>query len=317
MRVRAYAPACIGNFAAGFDLLGAAVAPLDGSLLGDVVAAEAALETSLTVSGRYAAQLPADPQDNLVMRTYALYREALHRQGIEVPPLALHLEKNLPRCSGLGSSGSSVAATLAVCQALLGSPLGLEEVFALAGEAEGLFSGSPHLDNVVPSLIGGLQLLVPGRDGTPEARVLPWPEDLVIALASPAYELATERSRRALPQELPLRDALAFGQNLAAFVWALERGDREVLRRCLRDVLAEPYRAPLVPGFRSAQAAALAAGALGCTLSGSGPAVFAVAEGVEQATTVATALREAFAGAGLASEVRLCGIDTRGARVLP
>ncbi len=317
MGARAYAPASIGNFAAGFDLMGAALAPLDDSLFGDLVTAEPAAEVGLATSGPHAADLPADPWQNLVLRTYALYREALRVKGIVCPTLSFHLEKRLPRCSGLGSSASSVAATLAACQALLGSPLPASELFAVAGRAEALVSGSVHLDNVVPSLAGGLQLLVPGPDGAPEARALPWFDDLVLAVVSPACELATERSRKVLPRAFPLADTLAFAQNLAGFVHALESGDRGLLRRCLRDVLAEPWRAPLVPGFRAAQAGALAAGALGCSLSGAGPAIFAVAESRAQAAAVAEALQQGLTGAGLASTARLCRLDQRGARVLP
>jgi len=317
MEIRAYAPASIGNFAAGFDLMGSALAPLDGTLWGDVVTAAPATSVGLATAGPHAADLPADPWQNLVLRTYALYREALRVKGIECPVLAFHLEKNLPRCSGLGSSASSVAATLAACQALLGEPLSRPEVFAVAGRAETLVSGSVHLDNVVPSLAGGLQLLVPGPTGAEsEARALPWPDDLVLAVISPAFELATERSRRVLPKVFPLKDTLAFAQNLAAFVHALESGDRGLLRRCLRDVLAEPYRAPLVPGFVAAQAGALAAGALGCTLSGAGPALFAVAESRSQGEAVADAIQSALGDAGLASTVRLCRVDPQGSRVL-
>ncbi|HEV7785146.1 MAG TPA: homoserine kinase, partial [Thermoanaerobaculia bacterium] len=203
MEIRAYAPASIGNFAAGFDLMGAALAPLDGSLWGDVVTAASATAVGLTTSGPHAADLPADPWQNLVLRTYALYREALRVRGIECPVLAFHLEKRLPRCSGLGSSASSVAATLAACQALLGEPLSTSEVFAVAGRAEALVSGSVHLDNVVPSLAGGLQILVPGPHGAPEARALPWPDDLILVVVSPALELSTERARKVLPKVFP------------------------------------------------------------------------------------------------------------------
>jgi homoserine kinase len=319
MTIRAYAPASIGNFAAGFDILGAAVAPQDGSLLGDVVSAGPAEgdAPSLSVSGPYAGQLPADPGSNLVLRAHGLYREALRQRGLPCPPFAFHLEKNLPRCSGLGSSGSSVAATLAACQALLGDPLSADELLAVAGQAEALVSGSAHLDNVVSTLRGGLQLLVPGRDGLPEARTLPWPRDLVLAVISPDCELATERSRRVLPQSIPLTEAVAFAQNLAAFIHALESGDRDLLRRCVRDILAEPYRGPLVPGFRAAQAAALDAGAWGCTLSGSGPALFAVTDSEESGRAAAEAIQAALRAAGLASKARLCGIDVLGTRILP
>jgi homoserine kinase len=316
MKLRAYAPASIGNFAAGFDLMGAALAPLDGSLWGDVVTAETAAEPSLTVTGPYAAVLPADPWQNLVMRTYALFREELRRREIAVPAVAFELEKNLPRCSGLGSSSSSVVATLAACQALLDHPLSTAEVWELAGRAEALVSGAAHLDNVVPCLSGGLQLLVPDAGGAPDARPLPWPADLVLVVASPVFELSTEASRRALPRTFDLHATLDFAANLAGFLLALETGDRELLRRCLRDPLAEPYRAPLVPGFRAAQAAARAAGAWGCTLSGSGPALFAIAESPEHGRAVADALQGGLRAGELESTVRLCKLDLLGARVL-
>ena len=315
--VRAYAPACIGNFAAGFDLLGAAIAPLDGSPWGDVVAAERADVPSLAVSGPFAAQMPADPGENLVLRSYLLFREAVEARGAACPPLAFHLTKNLPRCSGLGSSACSIAATLVACQELLGEPLSWPELFTVAGRAEGFVSGSIHLDNVVPILIGGLQLVVPGRDGRPEVRALPWPEDLVLVLLVPAFELATASSRQVLPRSFTLLETLGFAENLAGFVHALAAGDRELLGRCLRDVLTEPYRAALVPGFRAVQAAALGRGALGCGLSGSGPATFAVAGSPEHGLEVGEAMRRAAAEAGLASQVRLCRLDHRGARVLP
>lgn len=316
MPVRAYAPASIGNFAAGFDLMGAALAPLDGSLWGDVVSAEPADSPSLTLSGPYSDALPADPGKNLVLRTFKLVREALRGKGIEAPGLAFHLEKNLPRCSGLGSSASSVAATLTVCQGIFGEPFSRAEIYELAGQAEALVSGSPHLDNVVPSLAGGLQILVPGPDGTLEARPLPWPAGLILVVVSPDFELSTQEARRALPGKFPLNDTLAFAGNLAGFVHALSTGDRGLLRRCLRDVLAEPYRAKLVPGFRGAQAAAREAGALGCAISGAGPALFAVVESPEHGRGVAAALQGALREAGLDSQARLCGLDLQGARVL-
>src|SRR6476661_743625 len=214
MAIRAYAPASIGNFAAGFDLMGAALAPLDGSLWGDVVGAEPADEPALTVSGPYAGVLPADPRHNLVLRTYEIFRKELSGRGIEAPAIAFHLEKNLPRCSGLGSSASSVAATLAACQGLLGDPLPMPDVWVLAGRAEALVSGASHLDNVVPCLSGGLQLLVPDRDGVPDARALPWPEDLVLVVASPEFELSTEQSRQALPRSWDLHATIGFAENL-------------------------------------------------------------------------------------------------------
>ncbi len=316
MTVRAYAPASIGNFAAGFDLMGGALAPLDGSLWGDVVGAKTAVKTTLLATGPYAHLMPPDPAQNLVLRTFAFVKDALAAKDIPCPELAFTLEKNLPRSSGLGSSASSIVATLVACQILLGEPFTRAELLQMAGRAESLVSGSIHLDNVAPSLHGGLLLLVPGENGSSKPRALPWPPELVIAVVHPHCELSTERARHAMPALLPMPEVLAFAQNLAAFVHALHTQDQELFVRCLRDVLAEPRRADLVPGFRAAQDAAKRAGALGCTLSGSGPSVFAVTEGTEHGEEVVAAIQGAFDAAGLASEARLCGVDPLGARVL-
>ncbi|MBL0311951.1 MAG: homoserine kinase [Holophagaceae bacterium] len=317
LTIRAYAPASIGNFAAGFDLMGAALAPLDGSLWGDVVGAKKASTTTLLATGPYAHLMPPDPTQNLVLRTFAFVKDALATKDIPCPEMAFTLEKNLPRSSGLGSSASSIVATLVACQILLGEPFTRSELLQMAGRAESLVSGSVHLDNVAPSLHGGLLLLVPGEGGSSKPRALPWPSELVIAVVHPHCELSTEKARHVMPNQLPMAEVLAFAQNLAAFVHALHTKDQEIFVRCLRDVLAEPRRAELVPGFRAAQKAAMRAGALGCSLSGSGPSIFAVAEGTEHGEKVAAAIQEAFNTVGLASEARLCGVDPLGARVLP
>ena len=270
MKLRAYAPASIGNFAAGFDLMGAALAPLDGSLWGDVVTAETAAAPSLTVTGPYAAVLPADPWQNLVMRTYALFREELRRREIAVPAVAFELEKNLPRCSGLGSSSSSVVATLAACQALLDHPLSTAEVWELAGRAEALVSGAAHLDNVVPCLSGGSSswcptpaaLPMPGRCRGPPTSCWWWPPPPSSCRPRPAggrCRAPSTCTRRSISRRTWRDSSLA-----------LDTGDRDLLRRCLRDPLAEPYRAPLVPGFRAAQAAARGRRCLGVYALGIG-----------------------------------------------
>lgn len=297
--MRAYAAAGVGNFAAGFDVLGASLAPVDGSLWGDVVEVEAAETPSFKIAGPFADRLPSDPADNLVVRTRDLFS-----QLAPLPPLALTLHKGLPVCSGLGSSAASVAATVAALNAWCGEPLDREMLLDVAGRAEGLASGSVHLDNVAPALLGGLLLIAPS--GPP--RSLPFPKDLRIVVASPALSLATREARRVLPKEIPLSLAVEHAQNLAGFVHALHSDDRPLLRATLRDLLAEPWRADLVPGFRAVQAAALRAGAIGCSLSGSGPAVFAVCE-EKDAARVADAM-EGFGA------VRICTLDLRGARVL-
>ncbi len=312
----AYAPASIGNLAAGFDLLGAALAPLDGSLLGDLVHVDHAPESSFCVKGPFAAALADDTRPNLALRVRDLFVEAVRAGGEEVGPFTITLEKRLPVASGLGSSASSIVATLVALQALCGEPLNGSDLLDLAGRAEGLTSGGRHLDNVAPSLLGGLQLMVPGRDGAPATRRLPWPADLLLVVVHPAFQLSTAKSRGALPERPDWNATVDFAGNLASLVQALHSGDRALLARCLRDPIVEIHRAPLVPGFHDAQVAARQLGALGCSLSGSGPSVFAVAEDEAQAVAMADAIRGGFAGAGLESRSWVCALDPDGARVI-
>ena len=323
---RAYGPACIGNLAAGFDVLGAAIEPESGELWGDLVevvelsgpegpgepamaAARAASGVTLTCDGPFAHLLPADPAENLAVLACAAFARRL---GRPLPRLELRLHKGLPVGSGLGSSSATVVAVMRALDALLGRPLDDAGLLAAAGEAEAQAAGAPHLDNVAAALLGGLRLVDPGG----QARLLPFPEDLRFVVAVPALTLTTRAARAALPAAVPLGLAVAHAQNLAALVHALHAGDRELLRACLRDLLAEPHRAGLVPGFRAVQAAALAAGAWGCSLSGAGPAVFAVAAAGD-APAVGEAMRRAWAGAGVAAEARVCVLDRRGARLVP
>lgn len=313
----AYAPASIGNFAAGFDLVGAALAPLDGSLLGDRVHVAPAEADAFQVTGPFAQALAGDRRPNLVLRARDLFVEAVRAEGGTAGSFAITLDKRLPVASGLGSSASSIVAVLVALQALCGDPLDGSDLLGLAGKAEGQTSGGVHLDNVAPSLLGGLQLLVPGRGGQPASRRLPWPSDLLLVVVHPEFRLSTAESRKALPERPEWPAAVDFAGNLASLVHALHTGDRALLSRCVRDPLVEAHRAPLVPGFRAVQAAAGSLGALGCSLSGSGPSVFAVVEDERQAGRVMDAMREAFGAAGLASQGWICALDPEGARLLP
>jgi homoserine kinase len=308
MKTRAFAPAGIGNFAAGFDVLGAAVAPMDGTLWGDIVEISAAAEPSFLCRGLFGDKVPADPAENLVTRARDFFEEIT---GEKLPPLAITLHKGLPAKSGLGSSAASAVAAAVALNGWAGNPLDDAALLELAGRAESLASGALHLDNVAPLLFGGLLLVPPAS----LPRRLPFPADLAVVVASPDLELATIESRRALPKDVSLGLAVTHAQNLAAFVHALHAEDRPLLRETLRDLLAEPWRAALVPGFREAQQKAMAAGALGASLSGAGPAVFAVAEAAE-GPAVAAALESGFQSTGVRSTVRICRIDQQGARLL-
>ncbi len=304
----AFAPASVGNVGVGFDSLGAAVAPLDGELWGDVVVVSAADSHTLRCVGPHAASLPEDPHANLAWIALQVFER---HAGCSLPPLAMTLEKRLPVASGLGSSASSAVAALVALDALAGKPLDTEQLLAAAGEVEAHASDALHLDNVAPILLGGLRLI----DLEDRALALPFPEDLLFVVVSPELRLETRAARRVLPATVPLELAVAHGRNLASFVHALHVDDRELLADCLCDLLAEPHRADLVPGFREVQAAALEAGALGCTLSGAGPAIFAIAD-ARRAPEVATAAADAWRALDVGCAARVCRLDRAGARLL-
>lgn len=306
--VRAFAPASIGNFAVGFDILGAALRPLDGAPLGDIVEIRRDEASSLICEGPFAHQLPEDPRANLATAACEAFERAW---GRALPPLALRLVKGLPVGSGLGSSAATVAAMLRALDLFFEHPISESALLRAAGEAEAKASGAVHLDNVAPALLGGLRLITP--NGAAES--LPFPARLRLVIASPELQLNTKEARAALPAFIPLSLAVAHAQQLGAFLHALLGDDEGGLRRSFRDLLAEPPRAALVPGFRAVQAAALARGAWACTFSGAGPALFAVAE-AEACVGVADAMREAWAREGIASITRVCGLDTEGARIL-
>jgi homoserine kinase len=307
--LRTYAPASVGNVAAGFDVLGAALAPVDGSQWGDVVEIAEADADRFVATGSYAAKLPPDPADNLVMHARRLFTEACG--GTTSAPVSITLHKELPLNSGLGSSSSSVVATLVGLNLWHGRPLTGQDLLGLAGAAESVYSGAALLDNVAPALFGGLQMVT----ALGEARTLPFPGDLHFVVVHPELELPTRVSRAAIPREIGLATAVEYGQNLAALVHALHTGDRALLRQSLRDPLVEPFRAALVRGFRRVNRAAWETGAWGCSLSGAGPTVFAVAEAAA-APAVCAAMCDAFRAEGVASEGRICALAREGAHAL-
>jgi homoserine kinase len=206
-----------------------------------------------------------------------------------------------------------VAAAVAANR-LLGNPLDRLALLEACLAAEETVAGR-HADNVAPSLFGGLVLV---RSLTPlDVVCLPVPPELRVVLAQPDQRLRTRDARTVLPRDVPLEVALAQAAQVGAMVAALAAGDYELLGRALDDGIAEPARAPLLPGFREAKAAALGAGALGASISGAGPTAFALVRGDETAQAVAAAMEAAYRGVGAIPQVRVAQVDRQGAREIP
>jgi homoserine kinase len=307
--IAAFAPATVSNVAAGFDVLGFALdQPGDVVLASLTDGAGAAITDIRGDAGR----LPRDAGRNTASAAANALLAALGtRQGV-----ALALHKGLPLASGVGSSGASAVAAVVAVNELLGRPASLDLLLrcAMAGEQAGC--GAVHPDNVAPALYGGFVL---ARSADPPDIVrLPVPAGLACAVLHPSMEVHTGAARALLGDSVPLTAAVRQWANLGALVSALYTGDLALLARSLEDHVAEPKRAGLVPGFHAIKAAALSAGALGCSLSGSGPSMFALARSLDEATAAgqAMALAWASASAGVPADLWVSPVGTSGARVI-
>jgi homoserine kinase len=312
MKISIFAPATIANFSVGFDSLGVALSDIEGSLFGDVVTIEPALETTMHITGSFAHKLPTNPIDNLVVKCSHLFHKQLSERGGPHKTFTLTLEKRMPIGSGLGSSSASVSAALVALNHFYGHPFSDKELLLFAGEMEGAVSGSIHYDNVAPCLFGGLQLIM---SDTATCVSLPLFEDWFLVLYHPGIEVPTENARAILPHSLPRTGSIIYWQKLACFIHASHIKDSKLAAQQMHDVLIEPYRATLIPHFDEGREAAMNAGALAFGISGSGPTCFAITESIDAAHRVQGAIVGAMHGTDELFS-KICTISKTGARVV-
>ncbi len=312
--MRVFAPASIGNLSLGFDALGLALHAVDGGVLGDVVSLRTGSQDDwvLKVDGPFADELPRDPEQNIVMASCRRFERLTRAAGKEIETLQVHLEKRLPVGSGLGSSASSIVATLVAVNQFFGQPLNRPELLQLMAEMEGEISGDVHLDNIAPSLLGGLRLCMPGGR---HQNALPWPGGWQVLVAWPGTRMETKAARALLPDRLRRSTVVAHGAQFGRFVHELYSGDPRDAAACMNDLIAEPWRKDLIPGFDEARKALMSMGALAFGISGSGPTVFAIADNSDVIRNGKAWLQNNF----LKTEqgfVRHCRADLAGARQL-
>lgn len=301
-------PASLSNLGPGFDTLGLAV-----EQLGDVVEAWPREEPGIAVHAHpeSIADVPMAPTANTAAVAAQVVLEKLRAQT----GLVLRIRKGLPIGSGLGSSAASAVAGAWAANRVLGAPLGKADLVeaVLAGEA--VASGCRHGDNVLPALFGGMVLTHPERPE--DYRRLPLPKPLPLALVLPRVQVLTQRARALLPDQVPLLDAVRNGADLAFLLDAVRAGDWEAMgRQIMTDRLVEPVRARLVPCYEAVRRAAMEAGALGCALTGSGPALFALARSDDHAAAVSEAMVAACRASGIDATGVVTAADTQGVRAL-
>ncbi|VAW36557.1 Homoserine kinase [hydrothermal vent metagenome] len=308
--MKIFAPVSIGNFSVGFDLLGLAIAPINGEMLGDVISVVPADSYDLNCSGPYASVLPMDKSSNLVTLAYKLFMQKMASKGLPTTAVSLHLEKRLPVGSGLGSSASSSVAALYGLNKFFGDALSIDDLLLMAGTLEGKVSGSVHYDNVAPCLLGGLQLMT-GVTAYPCVSV-PFFESWQLVVSYPAIEVSTKLAREMLPKQLDLATGIQFAQNLSVFVHALHNEDETLAASVLFDVIAESTRKKLIPQFDGYRDYAKSMGAIAFGISGSGPTVFALTNNHEISTKIQNYALNNFCGdAGFSY---ICKVDNFGVR---
>jgi homoserine kinase len=302
----AFAPASVGNVAIGFDILGFAV-----DALGDRVSVKRRSEPGVTISAvrGIAGELPLDPEKNTAGRALLALYEAIK------PPfgLEMEIEKGIPLGSGLGGSAASAVGAVVAANALLDTPCTKLELLKFAMQGEAVASGSLHVDNISPSLFGGLVLTVGIEQ--PRVKQIPVPQEVRAVIVHPHMFLSTKQARAILRRTVDLSDFVWQTANLAGFISGCYTNDLDMIRASLEDVVIEPQRQALIPGFQDVRQAALSAGALGCSISGAGPTMFAWAL-ESNATAVVAAMRAQFAARSIDIDEWIVPIETTGARIV-
>ena len=302
----AFAPASVGNVAIGFDILGFSF---------DAIGDRATVRWHETAGVRIKAirgvvhELPLDAAVNTAGRALLSMQQGLQlSRGLE-----LELEKGIPLASGLGGSAASAVAAVVAANALLAEPRSKIELLKFAMQGEEVASGSRHVDNIAPSLFGGLVLTV-GID-QPRVKQIPVPPGICAVIVHPHMTVSTHMARAILNRNVELADFVWQTAHLAGFISGCYTNDLDMLRESFEDVIIERQRAALIPGFDEVRRVALASGAIGCSISGAGPTVFAWS--LEQhGAAVREAMVQAFARAGLNSDHWITNLRPAGARLL-
>jgi len=305
--IKAFAPASVSNVASGFDIMGFA---LDQP--GDIVSVRLSKSPGVRVKSICGAStaISTDPAQNTAAAPVAaLLKNAGTSMGAEI-----EIQKGIPVGGGIGSSAASAVAAAVACNELLGMGLTKEQLLLYAVEGEKIASSAIHVDNLSPSLWGGF-VLVRGYHPIDVVQ-LPVPRDLWCTIVHPDIEIRTKESRKLLPKSVSLSDVITQTGNAAGLVAGLLQEDYTLIGRSLHDVIAEPARKHTIPGFDAMKDAALSSGALGCSISGSGPSLFALSKSEGTARDVGIAMGKVLDALGCAHTMFVSVICRTGARVI-
>ncbi len=305
MKIKVFAPSTVANVACGFDIMGFAI-----NQPGDILTVETNNDNILIINNNTPFDLPLQTKQNVTsIALLAMLCQLQSNQGF-----TLTFEQKIPMGSGIGSSAASSVAGVFAANELLGRPFTRKQLVTFALEGEKFASGGIHADNVAPSLLGGFVLI---RSYEPLDLIsIPYPESTYCVVFHQNISLPTKEMRKVLPTEIPLKQAIKQWGNVAGLVAGLTTNNIQLISNSLTDYVAEPVRAPFIPEFYKIKQTALKSGALGCSISGSGPSVFALCENEFVAGNVAQAIENLSVTLKLNGTVYKSAINKQGCYVI-
>jgi homoserine kinase len=303
--IKIFSPATVANVSCGFDVLGFCL-----DTVGDEMIIRKTSEKGIKITKIEGYDLPLENENNVAgVAALALYNDAKPDCGFEI-----EIYKKIKPGSGIGSSSASASGTVFALNELLGKPYNRTQLSNFAMKGEAVASGSEHADNIAPALFGGFTLV---KSNQPlKILELPTPTNLYATVIHPQIEVKTSEARAILPKKTLLKDAITQWANVGSLVHALHTNDYNLLGESLHDVIVEPYRSQLIPHFNEVKKASLNSGALGCGISGSGPSIFSLSEGMETAEQVEKAIKKVYAKTGIAFYTFTSPINVEGIKIL-
>jgi len=302
--LKAMAPASVSNLACGFDALGMALDIPGDEIIGRWIDTPGVHIVEIRGEKN---NIPQDASKNIAGITASA---VLKHVGEEKRGLELKIYKHIQGGSGLGSSAASACAAAVLVNELLNHPLEKRDLIPFALDGEMIASGSRHGDNVVPSMLGGLMLI---RDiHSYDYHRIYTPPGLFMAILLPAYSIQTKEARSILKPDVPLQDMVRQAANLGSLVIGMNNGDLGLIQRSLEDLVIEPQRKHLILHFDKIKETALRHGALGCSISGAGPAIFALCQELTLATEIASAMHAIYSAEKIEAKTFVAGINQEG-----
>ncbi len=303
--IKIFSPATVANVACGFDVLGFC---LDS--VGDDMVIKKTNKKGVFITKIEGFDLPYEAHLNVAgVSALAMYEALDVDFGFEI-----EIYKNIKPGSGIGSSAASAVGSVFGMNELLGRPFNKTQLTQFAIKGEALASKCEHADNLAPALFGGFTLV---KSIAPlKILEIPTPDDLFATIIHPQIEIKTSESRAVLPKEVALTDAIAQWANLGGLVHALHTSDYQLISESLNDIIVEPHRSKLIPHFKAVKEAALAQGALGAGISGSGPSIFALSKTEQTALQVKEAINKVYASTGITYEIHVSKINKSGVKIM-